>query len=338
MHKFNSKKLVIQTKNAKFALFFTAMQVQQEVRQVFVSQKHSYSWIDVVYPDRKLLEKLADEYELHETSVEDCLDPEHLPKIEFIDDTTFIIARAYDDLATPQSDTVQELTRKLAIFIGTNFVLTIHRIDQAFFLKILDEWKNKQESLDEDEYNKTNKDSLVIDILNQIVLSYEKAIKDADLMVDKFEIRIFSAHSDPMLIQELYYFKRKITVIRKMLRQTQDIVRILRAKSENYNPAFQDLKESIDEFLFLTEELTEDSNNLINIHISLASHKTNEVVKVLTLFSVFFLPITFIVGVYGMNFKFMPELEHPLGYPLVWLTMIMVVLTIYIWFRRKGWM
>lgn len=314
------------------------MQVQQEVRQVFVSQNHSYTWVDVVYPDRKLLEKLAEEYELHETSVEDCLDPEHLPKIEFINDTTFIIARAYDDLATPQSDTVQELTRKLAIFIGTNFVLTIHRIDQAFFLKIVDEWKNKQESLDEDEYNKTNKDSLVIDLLNQIVLSYEKAIKDADLMVDKFEIRIFSSHSDPTLIQELYFFKRKITVIRKMLRQTQDIVRILRTKSENYNPAFQDLKESIDEFLFLTEELTEDSNNLINIHISLASHKTNEVVKVLTLFSVFFLPITFIVGVYGMNFKFMPELEHPLGYPLVWLTMIMVVLTIYIWFRRKGWM
>ncbi len=314
------------------------MQVQQEVRQVFVSQNHHYSWIDVVYPDRKLLEKLADDYELHETSVEDCLDPEHLPKIEFIDDIIFIIARAYDNLATPQSDTVQELTRKLAIFIGKDFLLTIHRIDQDFFVKVVEEWKNKKESQDEEEFQKTNKENLVIHILNQVVMSYEKAIKDADLMVDKFEIRIFSSQSDPTLIQELYYFKRKVTVIRKMLRQTQDIVRILRAKLDHTNPAFQDLKESIDELLFLTDELMEDSNNLINIHISLASHKTNEVVKVLTLFSVFFLPITFIVGVYGMNFKFMPELEHPWGYPLTWLTMIMVVLIIYIWFKRKGWM
>jgi len=314
------------------------MQVQQEVRQVFVSKNHNYKWIDVVYPDRKLLEKLADDYELHETSVEDCLDPEHLPKIEFIEDTIFIIARSYDNLATPQSDTVQELTRKLAIFIGSDFFLTIHRIDQDFFIKIINEWQNKTESNDEEEFHKTSKDNLIIQLLNEVVLSYEKAIKDADLLVDKFEIRIFSVHSDPTLIQELYYFKRKVTVIRKMLRQTQDIVRILRAKLDHSNPAFQDLKESIDELLFLTDELMEDSNNLISIHISLASHKTNEVVKVLTLFSVFFLPITFIVGVYGMNFKYMPELEHPWGYPLTWLTMIMVVLIIFVWFKRKGWM
>ncbi len=314
------------------------MKIQQETRQVFISKNHHYQWIDVVYPDRKLLEKLADDFNLHETSVEDCLDPEHLPKIEFIDDIIFIIARAYDDLATPQSDTVQELTRILAIFIGNDFLLTIHRVDQEFLLRIINEWKNKKESLEEEDFDRTNKENLTIDILNHVVLSYEKAIKNADLQVDKFEIRIFSTQSDPTLIQELYFFKRKITVIRKMLRLTQDIVRILRAKLDHTNPAFQDLKETIDEFLFITDELMEDSNNLINIHISLASHKTNEVVKVLTLFSVFFLPITFIVGVYGMNFKFMPELEHPWGYPLTWLTMIMVVLTIYIWFKRKGWM
>ncbi len=314
------------------------MKIQQETRQVFISKNHHYQWIDVVYPDRKLLEKLADDFNLHETSVEDCLDPEHLPKIEFIDDIIFIIARAYDDLATPQSDTVQELTRILAIFIGNDFLLTIHRVDQEFLLRIINEWKNKKESLEEEDFDRTNKENLTIDILNHVVLSYEKAIKNADLQVDKFEIRIFSTQSDPTLIQELYFFKRKITVIRKMLRLTQDIVRILRAKLDHTNPAFQDLKDTIDEFLFITDELMEDSNNLINIHISLASHKTNEVVKVLTLFSVFFLPITFIVGVYGMNFKFMPELEHPWGYPLTWLTMIMVVLTIYIWFKRKGWM
>jgi len=314
------------------------MQIQSEVREVFVSHRHHYKWIDVVNPDRKTLEKIAKDFHLHETSVEDCLDPEHLPKIEFIGDTIFIITRAYDELATPQSDTVQELTRKLAIFINPRFVLTIHRVDQKFFLEILQKWKNKTENQEDYDLNKTSPENLVINLLNQIVLSYEKAFKDADSLVDQFEIRIFSSQSDPTLIQELYFFRRKVTVIRKMLRQNLDIVRILRVKLDYHNPAFQDLKESIDELLFLTDELMEDGNNLINIHISLASHKTNEVVKVLTLFSVFFLPITFIVGVYGMNFKYMPELEHPWGYPLTWLTMIMVVLTIYIWFKRKGWM
>ena len=76
----------------------------------------------------------------------------------------------------------------------------------------------------------------------------------------------------------------------------------------------------------------------MNIYISLSSQKTNEVMRVLTVFSVFFMPLTFIVGVYGMNFDFMPELRLKWGYPGVMLLMGFITFSIYVWFRRNGWL
>jgi magnesium transporter len=82
----------------------------------------------------------------------------------------------------------------------------------------------------------------------------------------------------------------------------------------------------------------EDCSHLMNIYLSLASHKTNEVMRVLTIFSAFFLPLTFIVGIYGMNFEFMPEIHKRLAYPIVWVGMLTIVALIYLWFRRKRWL
>jgi magnesium transporter len=89
---------------------------------------------------------------------------------------------------------------------------------------------------------------------------------------------------------------------------------------------------------FYADELVDDVNNLLSVQLALASHRTNEVVRVLTVFSVFFLPLTFIVGVYGMNFQFMPELRERWGYPSVLAGMAVVTLAIYVWFRRRGWL
>jgi magnesium transporter len=103
-------------------------------------------------------------------------------------------------------------------------------------------------------------------------------------------------------------------------------------------PFYQDLKDMSDELAFFADELLEDSLRLMDVHLSLSSHRTGEIIRVLTIFSVFFMPLTFIVGIYGMNFKWMPELEHPWGYIGVWALMIGVTAAIGVWFYRKGWL
>lgn len=94
-----------------------------------VVESEGFTWLDVVSPSRLDLQDLARTYDLHQTVVEDCLDPEHLPKHEKIGDATFLILRAHDDSAKDDASSIQELTRKVAIFFRPNFALTVHRVD-----------------------------------------------------------------------------------------------------------------------------------------------------------------------------------------------------------------
>ena len=88
----------------------------------------------------------------------------------------------------------------------------------------------------------------------------------------------------------------------------------------------------------LYTQVLEDVNNLLNLSMSFAAQKTNEVMKVLTIFSVFFMPLTFIAGIYGMNFHYMPELSKKWGYPGSLGLMVIVAIVIYQWFKRKKWL
>ena len=123
-----------------------------------------------------------------------------------------------------------------------------------------------------------------------------------------------------------------------MLQLTRNTLEKFRRYDNEDDPFSNDLLETNDFLFFIAEGLHENVNNLINLHLSLASHQTNEVMGVLTIISVFFLPLTFIVGVYGMNFDHMPELHYKGSYFAVWGIMIGITVVIYFWFKRNKWL
>lgn len=141
-----------------------------------------------------------------------------------------------------------------------------------------------------------------------------------------------------MNIKEIHEFRSKVSAIRRVLRQLYDVILKIDDYTDEFAPVYQDIRERLERYLMLTDALREASNDILNTHISLASHRTNEVIRVLTIFSVFFLPLTFIVGIYGMNFKYMPELKTTYGYPVTWLVMVLITAGIYTWFKRRGWL
>jgi magnesium transporter len=123
-----------------------------------------------------------------------------------------------------------------------------------------------------------------------------------------------------------------------MLWRSLEVLKLFSPPSDASTPHYQDVREAAEAIHFYADELLESVTNLTNLQLSLASQKTNQVMRVLTVFSAFFLPLTFLVGVYGMNFDYMPELRRSWGYPAIWGAMILITLGIYTWFWKRGWL
>lgn len=300
-----------------------------------VLEHNHFKWLDVVLPTQEELQQLATTYAIHLTSIRDCLQPNHLPKYEKIGDVTFLITRGYDEKAPVHASNVLDLTRKVAIFKGTDFLITVHRVDLEYLAAIREKWQiTAPETIQHLQFQ------ILCDILQAILLSYETPLDAAEGMLDDIENKIFmrKGRMIHLSFQEVYLLRRKVLVYQRMLHLTLDMLAKLNIGSdiERNAPFLQDIKDDTHRLLFISEQISENVNYLINLHLSLMSNRTNEVMRVLTVFSVFFMPITFIVGIYGMNFEHMPELKWQYGYLDVWLIMLSVTLGLWIWFKRKG--
>ena len=299
-----------------------------------------FIWIDLVHPTVEELTEIAERYGLHAVSVNDCLDPEHLPKFEAFETHTFIILRACDENADPSAVTVQDLTRKIAIFFSPQFLITIHRKDQPWLSAI-----HERPAIERNKHPMRNGlvPLLLSQICNAALDTYLSPMERIESRLDAFETKLFaggvvSSAAFRGELHEIHILKHQVTVYKRLLWRTSDVVLRVIPGAGKAATLFRDVQENAESYHFYADELLDDANTLLNVQLALASHRTGEVMRVLTVFSVFFLPLTFIVGVYGMNFRFMPELEAPWGYPAVLGAMLLVTLLIYRWFRSRGWL
>ncbi len=299
-----------------------------------------FVWIDVVHPTPEELTEIAERYGLHSVAVNDCLDPEHLPKFEAFETHTFIILRACDEIADPSGVTVQDLTRKIAIFFSPQFLITIHRKDQAWLSAI-----HERPAIERGK--QPNRNGLLPLLLSQIcnaaLDTYLAPMELCESRLDTFETKLFSGSVVSSTafrseLHEIHILKHQVTVYKRLLWRTSDVVQRIIPGAGKAATLFRDVHENAESYHFYADELLDDANTLLNVQLALASHRTGEVMRVLTVFSVFFLPLTFIVGVYGMNFQYMPELRAAWGYPAVLGAMLLVTLLIYRWFRSRGWL
>ncbi len=290
--------------------------------------KKKFEWIDVISPTAEELREIAERYGLHNNSVHDSLQPEHLPKFEWIGDTMFIIARVYDHFLSRDADTIQGISNKIAMFVGSDFIISIHRGEQPFLEAIKTKYFDTHLS-----HTPTD---LLIRILYYIMQSYVSPSLALEAELDHLESQIVLKQQSHAVLRKLYFLKRKAAVCLRILRLSKTIIDNLVGKTTA--PVHQDLREFYLSIETSYDQTIENANNLLNLYISLSSQRTNEVVRVLTLFSVFFMPLTFIVGIYGMNFDLMPELRHPYGYPAVLAVMGAITLLIFLWFKKKKWL
>ncbi len=191
--------------------------------------------------------------------------------------------------------------------------------------------------LKEGKINDVNPYKIVLELAQNIFKSYEEENLILLEQMERMENEIFMKNiSNATQIKRLYRFKRKVGLNQKVLNLSSEWVNSF-DKLPLEAVEIKDLKDSYKDSLSDYDHLTIQTANLISMYLALSDQKANQVMKMLAIYSVYFLPITFIAGLYGMNFKFMPELEHPYGYFATLGVMVLIVIITFIYFRRKKW-
>lgn len=294
----------------------------------FSPSDNKFRWIDVTAPTIDELLEIGKEFDIHPYSIRDCLEPDHLPKFETQDNYHFIISRLMlESNNFGKLQTAQQMTSKVAMFYNDNFLITIHRLPYPFFEEIKTKYLTQHRS--------TTTHEIVVRVLWYVLQTYEPHLTIISKEIDIYEERIFLKNLSSLMMKNLYFLKRRIHIAYKLLQMTGMVTHNIQSKDKI---ALNDLRDNQLKLTAMYGQYHDDVTSLLNFYLSLSSQKTNEVMRILTVFSAFFLPLTFIVGIYGMNFEYMPELKYKLGYPLTWAAMILVTIIIYQWFWRKKWL
>ena len=280
----------------------------------------SFTWIDIEDANKKDLEVIASKYNLSYFLMKDSLDIGHLPKYEQLHKHDFFIFRAYTSTINLNIDEIGEMSNKIAFFIFEDKLITIHRAHFSFL------------NIHEEKHIKISE--LFLRIVGFMIDSFKKPTIELSNKITQIEKTIFLKDYRVVLIEELYFIKSQARILKKIISITESIILQTQDKYK-VSYIFQDIQDQLLNLLTINEESLENSTQLMNTYLSLSDQKNNEVVRLLTIFSVFFLPLNFIAGIYGMNFSFMPELTWKLGYVFALSLMAIVVIVIYLWFRRK---
>ncbi len=298
------------------------------IKQIALPER-DFSWIDVQDPQEGDLEKLSNDYHLPYLLVQDCLRPEHLPKYEFTGGSHFLMMRNIDENADSDATSIQELTRKIAFFITEKQIISIHRVE----LDYLDSVKTRFDS----HHLPVTIQGVVHQLILSVIKSYQDPIEKLQDEYENFEEVIFAQENVSLSTYKGYQFKRKISIFKKLLKQTNDSLSRFKDFWATNPSMLQDLKENIDQLYFALDEISESFDHLFQLQISITDQKANQVMKVLTVFSTILLPLNFMASFYGMNFDSLPGLHSHSAF--IGLCVIMVVSCILgiIYFRSKGW-
>ena len=243
----------------------------------FSASDSPFQWIDITSPSEAELLEIGEKYNIHRYSIRDCMEPDHLPKHEALEEHQFIIARLIIESTYEKSHSIRDLTSKLAIFFSDNLLITVHRLPLPFIELIKTKYFDSRKSI-------TSND-LVVRLLWNVLETYEKPALDLMGIIDTFEEKIFLKNISPVLMKQLYYIRRKTHICMKLLTMTNPIIMSLHGKDKI---ALNDLKDMYTKLQSYYNQNLEDVNSLLNFYISLSSQKTNEVMRILTVFSAFF--------------------------------------------------
>ncbi|MDA3809913.1 MAG: magnesium/cobalt transporter CorA [Spirochaetaceae bacterium] len=295
------------------------------------SENNSWINIDCLH-DLKLMERISLNYGLHPLVMADILNTGLRPKIEELDNGLFIVLKMlrYDQ------EKQEILSEQFSMIVRDNHLLTFQERAGDVFENVRERIRKKKGRIVSEKI-----DFLTYSLMDAIVDNYILIVEQIGTEIENLEVELLSKPSIET-VEKITLLKKELIYLRKSIRPAREAILFLN-KCENpllkdsTFPFLNDLLSNITQVSEVIDSYKEMLTEHMNTYNSIMSNKLNDIMKVLTIFSVIFIPLTFIAGIYGTNFDFIPELHLKYGYFFLWLILILVASSMIIYFKKRKW-
>jgi len=292
-------------------------------------------WIDLEGPDKRY-EKWLLEWGCHPLAVEDTFTLEHQPKVEEYGSSLFVIVRGIDFNAKKDPEGEKLKTLKLAIFLSERRLITVHRAPLRSVQVVLDRLEELGQAFPDGVVQ------IMWSICDEMMDLYFPIVDAVGEEIEDLHDEILEESRHEHLERVLHLRRKLSTLRRSMLPHRQVFNHLASSRSPLIGDTgalnFRDTQDNVLRLADGIEQHRDMLTNLKDTYLSVVAQRTNDIMRVLTVFSAVILPLTFIAGVYGMNFDNMPELHTRIGYFVVLGLMVAVAGSMLAWFKRKGWL
>ena len=301
--------------------------------QLAVKKVPSVTWVSVSgLSDIALMQRLGESFSLHPLVLEDVVNTDQRPKAEDNGSYMFLVLK----LISPASSGLA--TEQVSILFGENWLISFQEgLDGDPFAVIRERLKNEKGRL-----RSSGADYLAYALMDVIVDNYFLVLEEVADRIEDLEEELMGTPT-PETLSGIYRLKRELLLLHRSVWPLREVVSSLIRRDSSLVSEFsvtylRDLYDHTIQVVETTETLRDMLSGMLDIYLSTVSNRMNGIMKVLTIIATIFMPLTFIAGLYGMNFKHMPELELEWGYPAVLIFMLLIVIGMCIFIRRKRWL
>lgn len=290
--------------------------------------QYKWYWVDFNQPTNEEIRHLADTFQFHPLAIEDSVQKLHRPKLDYYDDYSFFVTHIV------REENKEIIKEEIDFFIGENFIVTFHQTPSMEINQIWDRVLQRNIETWDPSY-------VFYRILDRVVANYFPIIYQIEDDLDQIEDNV-NGKSMNLLMAELFNIRHMLLNLMHTVNPMRDLLyRMLNShhltnisERRKYFSDVYDHLLKLSDMIMSNREITTD---IRDSYLSLNAHQTNNVMKVLTIITSIFVPLTFIAGIYGMNFENMPELKWKYGYFLSLGLMGIIGVSMFIWFKRRGW-
>jgi magnesium transporter len=295
---------------------------------------NTISWIDIEgLHDVPLIQKVGESLNLHPLVMEDVLNIDQRAKMEQYEEYVYIVLKMFH----LNKETTEITPEQVSIILGKNYVVTFQEgIRGDTFHEVRDRIRNNKGII-----TKMTSDYLVYTLIDSIIDSYFIILETLGEKIENLEEELIN-NPQKSTLTKIYSLKREMLFLRKTVWPLREAIsRLERGESDLVTRGthiyLRDVYDHTINVLDSLETYRDMLSGMLDIYLSSISNRMNEIMKVLTIITTIFIPLSFIAGVYGMNFEFMPELKMQLGYPVVLTIMFLIGIVMLVYFKRKNW-